>query len=72
MGLLERLGLRKKEEKPAGKIIKVGPGDTLKKIALREYGDESKWEIIYQANKWKIDDPEMLYPGMDLLIPGKQ
>jgi len=73
MGILERIGLKKTEAKPdkslGGKIVKVGPGDTLKKIAAREYGDESQWERIYQANKWKIDDPEMVYPGMDLRLP---
>lgn len=73
MGILSRLGLKKSEEKPlpsaGGKVVKVGPGDTLRKIAEREYGDPKQWERIYEANKWKIDDPEVLYPGMDLKIP---
>lgn len=73
MSILEKIGLKRApastEKSAGGKIVKVGPGDTLKKIAAREYGDESQWERIYQANKWKIDDPEMVYPGMDLRLP---
>ena len=63
---------KKEESKPKGKTIKSQPGDTLKSIALREYGDESKWEVIYNANAWRIDDPSYLNVGTDLLIPGKE
>lgn len=60
----------KKESAPtSGKTIKIQPGDSLRLIAQREYGDESKWQVIYEANKWRIDDPAYLYPGGDLLIP---
>ncbi len=61
----------KKDSAPAssGKTIKIQPGDSLKTIAQREYGDETKWTVIYEANKWRIDDPSYLYPGGDLLIP---
>jgi len=74
MGLLGNLfgGSKKEQQSQAAKpskTVKVGPGDTLKKIAEREYGDPDQWEKIYKANKWKIDDPESIYPGMDLLIP---
>ena len=51
------------------KDYKTSIGDTLKSIAQREYGDPNKWEVIYKANKWKIDDPDSIYPGMDLKIP---
>ncbi len=73
MGILDKIGLRKTEAKPGdllgGKVIKARPGDTLTKIALREYGDEDKWDLIYQANKRKIGDPDSIYPGMDLRLP---
>ena len=67
-----RLFGKKEEPKLKGKTIKSMPGDTLRIIAAREYGDESKWEIIYDANKWRIDDPAYLNVGTDLLIPGKE
>lgn len=69
LGILESLGLKKKAEAPAsGKTIKVGPGDKLKKIAKREYGDEELWTKIYEANKWRIDGDEVVV-GQDLFIP---
>lgn len=65
-------GFGKKKEEVKGKTIKSQPGDTLRKIALREYGDESKWELIYKVNSWRIDDPGYLNVGTDLLLPGKE
>ncbi len=70
MGILESLGLRKKKA-PAQvmrKKIKVGPRDTLRSIALREYGDESKYIVLLDANKWRIDGDEVV-PGQDLDLP---
>lgn len=74
MGLLDKLfgGSKSKQAAEPAKpkrVVKVGPGDTLKKIAEREYGDPDQWEKIYKVNKWKIDDPDSIYPGMDLEIP---
>lgn len=68
VGILEALGLKKKAAPPSGKTIKVGPRDTLKSIAKREYGDENLWTKIYEANKWRIDGDEVA-PGQDLFIP---
>jgi nucleoid-associated protein YgaU len=71
MGLLEKLGFKKAKAPASGRTIKVGPNETLKKIAKREYGNENEWERIYEINKWRIDDPEILHPGQDLFIPDK-
>jgi nucleoid-associated protein YgaU len=69
MGILESLGLRKKKEAPeTGKTIKVGPRDTLRSIAKREYGDESKYILLYEKNKWRIDGDEVVV-GQDLFVP---
>ena len=70
MGILEALGLRKKQssEAPKGKTIKVFPRETLRSIAKREYGDEELWVKIFEANKWRIDGDEVV-PGQDLFIP---
>jgi len=69
MGILESLGLKKKPAAPpSGKTIKVGPRETLKSIAKREYGDEELWTRIYEANKWRIDGDEVVV-GQDLFIP---
>lgn len=56
---------------PVRHTVKVMPRETVRSIAEREYGDETKWEIIFQKNKWRFDgaDPSTIYPGMDLDIP---
>jgi nucleoid-associated protein YgaU len=48
----------------------VVKGDSLSKIAKREYGDAAKWSRIYEANKDIIKDPDLIYPGQTLKIPG--
>ncbi len=50
---------------------KVYPGDCLWKIAsyLTVYGDASKWPKIYEANKDKIKDPDLIYPNQVFVIP---
>jgi nucleoid-associated protein YgaU len=60
---------------PAGaigsaKTYVVVQGDSLSKIAKREYGDANKWQTIYEANKGLITDPDLIYPGQELKIPG--
>ena len=47
----------------------VVAGDTLSKIAKREYGDAAKWKKIYEANKDTIKNPDLIYPGQTFKIP---
>jgi nucleoid-associated protein YgaU len=47
----------------------VVKGDSLSKIAKREYGDANKWRMIYEANQDLIKDPDLIYPGQSLRIP---
>ena len=47
----------------------VVSGDSLSKIAKREYGDAQKWQVIYQANRDKISNPDLIHPGQVLNIP---
>jgi nucleoid-associated protein YgaU len=35
------------------------------------YNDSLMWSIIYEANKDKIKDPNLIYPGQQLNIPRK-
>ncbi len=50
---------------------KVVEGDWLSKIAgMRNvYADGKKWPLIYEANKDKIKNPNLIYPDLVLLIP---
>ncbi len=47
----------------------VREGDSLSKIAKREYGDANKWHAIYEANRDKIKDPDLIHPGQVLTLP---
>ena len=44
-------------------------GDNLSKIAKNQYGDTSKWRVIYEANKDIISNPNQIWPGQTLVIP---
>jgi nucleoid-associated protein YgaU len=47
----------------------VVSGDTLWAIAKRYYGDGSQYPRIYDANRDKIKNPNLIYPGQELVIP---
>lgn len=47
----------------------VQKGDYLKKIAKQVYGDEEKWEIIFEANSASIKNPNLIYEGQVFIIP---
>ncbi|MEX0775055.1 MAG: LysM peptidoglycan-binding domain-containing protein [Phycisphaeraceae bacterium] len=51
-------------------LYTVKQGDTFWSIAQQAYGDGSKWEKIYQANRQTVgSDPGAIKPGMKLTIP---
>lgn len=53
-----------------GQTYVVRNRDVLSDIALKFYGDPTRWEEIYLANKDKIGkDPDRLEVGMVLVIP---
>lgn len=51
------------------KTYTVKSGDSLSKIAKREYGDAAKWHAIFDANRDKIKDPDLIHPGQVLTLP---
>jgi nucleoid-associated protein YgaU len=48
----------------------VKKGDSLSKIAKRVYGDAQQWRKIHEANRDIIDNPDLIYPGQVLKLPG--
>jgi 5'-nucleotidase/UDP-sugar diphosphatase len=51
------------------KTYTVKSGDTLSKISQHFYGDPKKYEDIYFANRDKIENPDNLSIGTELVIP---
>ncbi len=50
-------------------IHKVKANDSLFKISKKYYGDEGKWDIIFEANKDTMSNPHAIYVGQELIIP---
>lgn len=55
--------------KPSGQNYTVKSGDCLWNIAKKYYGNGSKYTTIYNANREKIKNPNLIYPGQVLWIP---
>jgi len=68
--LREEAAEKEKEEKAARTYV-VKSGDSLSKIAAELLGDGSRWPEIFEANKDKIKDPNLIYPGQEFDIPAK-
>lgn len=56
----------------AAQTYTVAKGDTLSKIAKSFYGNANQWHTIYEANKDKIKNPDLIQPGWVLTIPPKK
>jgi nucleoid-associated protein YgaU len=56
---------------PDGSFIvhEVARDETLTSIAVAYYHDAGEWPRIFEANKYKIDDPDKIYVGQVLRIP---
>lgn len=56
--------------KPAEKVYVVQDGDSLWSIAQRELGKGTLWAELYAANHNAIgDNPNVIHPGLRLVIP---
>ncbi len=55
--------------KKNGVIHKIKANDNLHNLAKKYYKDQSKWTLIYKANKHQMSDPNSLQIGQELLIP---
>lgn len=51
------------------KTYTVKKGDCLWNIAKKEYGAGSDWKKIYDANTGQVVNPNLIYPGQQLVIP---
>ena len=64
---------KSKPKRPAAnkktKTYTVKSGDCLWNIAKKFYGNGAQYTKIYNANKGKIKNPNLIYPGQVLTIP---
>lgn len=61
------------EDRPStpSESVTVKSGDTLWGIAQQKLGDGSRWQEIYNLNKDKISNPDLIYPGQEFQMPAK-
>ncbi|MFF3350705.1 hypothetical protein [Streptomyces sp. NPDC002779] len=68
------------EHENDGHVVTVHPGDYLSKIAEEELGDSAAWPQLFEAS-WgkpqphelpKITDPDVIYAGQQVTVPGAQ
>jgi len=51
-----------------GKVV-VQPGNSLWRLARSTYGSGLRYTVIYEANKEKITNPDLIYPGQVFKLP---
>ena len=49
----------------------VQPGESLSKIAKVHLDDASRYMDIFNANKDKLKNPDLIHPGQELVIPNR-
>ncbi|MBL4662608.1 MAG: LysM peptidoglycan-binding domain-containing protein [Flavobacteriaceae bacterium] len=47
----------------------VESGDSLSRIAKHYYGEAMKYTAIFDANRNLLDNPDVIHPGQELVIP---
>ncbi|RCV87282.1 LysM peptidoglycan-binding domain-containing protein [Billgrantia montanilacus] len=50
-------------------LYEVRRGETLAGIAGRYYGDSNRWEEIHEANAHVLRNPDLVWPGLMLVLP---
>jgi nucleoid-associated protein YgaU len=50
----------------------VSRGDSLWRISHFAYGDGARYALLYRANRSRIRDPNLIYPGQTLVLPSKR
>ncbi|MBR0711751.1 LysM peptidoglycan-binding domain-containing protein [Bradyrhizobium liaoningense] len=53
----------------AGGSRVISRGDSLWALSRRAYGDGSRYAVIFNANRDKIHNPNLIYPGQTFVLP---
>ncbi len=70
MGNVEGVAAVEDNAGGGGTFHTVEKGDTLWAIAAKTMGNGAKYTEIFEANKPMLSDPDKIYPGQVLRIPG--
>lgn len=57
---------------PAPRAVTVQPGNTLWEISRDRYGEGPMYVRIFEANRDRIRDPDLIYPGQIFTVPQDQ
>jgi nucleoid-associated protein YgaU len=49
----------------------ISRGDSLWALSKLAYGDGARYAVIYNANRGKIHNPNLIYPGQTFVVPRK-
>ena len=49
--------------------VKVARGNSLWRIARRQYGKGVLYSVIFDANRDQIENPDLIYPGQVFFVP---
>ena len=66
-GRREELRRRAEVQKPRTYMVKSG--DSLSKIAKNALGDANRWPEIFELNRDRISEPDLIYPDQELRLP---
>lgn len=66
---VQRLRGERETRPPAVRTYRVQAGDTLAKIARDVYGDENRWRDLYEANRTRLPNSNVVPVGTLLVIP---
>jgi nucleoid-associated protein YgaU len=50
-------------------LVVVQPGNSLWRLARRTLGEGMRYSVIYEANRDRIRDPDLIYPGQVFEVP---
>lgn len=57
------------DDSPAVRVVTVQPGNTLWAISRSNYGEGTMYVRIFEANRDRIRDPDLIYPGQVFTVP---
>ena len=60
------------KEVVAGTSVIIRKGDSLWRVARRNYGQGIRYTTIFEANRDQIKNPRLIYPGQVLKVPEEQ